>query len=84
MRAKEVIAPVPARGCVHTGKTFHRWTLAFIDISARGPFKHLERKCVDCEKRQHVADVPDEETQLLPKTLWCLGDWTWCDGAIEP
>jgi hypothetical protein len=84
MRARAVSAPTPVRGCVYTGKPFHRWTLAFIDLSTDGPYKHLERKCVDCELRQHAADVPDAETEELPKAVWCLGDWRWSDGGLEP
>jgi hypothetical protein len=70
-------------GCVLTGRRFHHWSLSFIDPRAGG-VKDLERKCVDCGRRQHTQAVPDHETSELPRTLWCLGDWTWQEGELEP
>jgi hypothetical protein len=70
-------------GCVLTGRRFHQWSLSFIDPRAGG-VKDLERKCVDCGRRQHTQAVPDHETSELPRTLWCLGDWTWQEGELEP
>jgi hypothetical protein len=84
MRERAVPIPSSAKGCVFTGKSFHRWTLAFIDLASDGRSKHLERKCLDCQVRQHAAEVPDQETRELPKGLWCLGDFRWRDGALEP
>ena len=70
-------------GCVLTGRRFHHWSLSFIDPRSGG-VKDLERKCVDCGRRQHTQAVPDHETSELPRTLWCLGDWTWQEGELEP
>jgi hypothetical protein len=74
---------VVPRGCVLTGRRFHQWVLSFIDPHTDGK-KDLERKCVDCGRRQHTEAVPDRETVELPRVLWCLGDWTWNDGELEP
>jgi hypothetical protein len=77
-----VTHPSNASGCRFTGRTFHKWVLSFID--PRSGHKHLERKCQDCGLRQHVAAVPNQETRELPRSLWCLGDWQWSDGSLEP
>ena len=74
---------VAPRGCVLTGRRFHQWVLSFIDPHTDGK-KDLERKCVDSGRRQHSEAVPDRETVELPRVLWCLGDWTWQDGELEP
>jgi hypothetical protein len=57
--------------------------LSFIDPH-HGGVKDLERKCVDCGTRQHADAVPNQETRDLPRTVWCLVDWKWRDGALEP
>jgi hypothetical protein len=70
-------------GCAYSGKAFHKWALSFIDPRPSG-YNDLERKCTDCGARQHADSVPDHETRDLPKALWCLGDWSWRPGALEP
>jgi hypothetical protein len=83
MKLKAVGKPSPLfSGCQYTGRTFHKWALSFID--PRSGHKHLERKCQDCGVRQHVAGVPNQETRELPRSLWCLGDWQWSEGSLEP
>jgi hypothetical protein len=72
-----------AHHCVLSGRRFHQWSLSFIDPQAPG-ITNLERKCVDCGRRQHTHAVPETETRELPRTLWCLGDWTWQDGELAP
>ncbi|MEY4575313.1 MAG: hypothetical protein RL701_16 [Pseudomonadota bacterium] len=69
--------------CVLSGRRFHQWALSFIDPQAPG-ITNLERKCVDCGRRQHTNAVPEQETRELPRTLWCLGDWTWQEGELQP
>lgn len=83
MKLKAVRREVSPNGCQFTGKSFHRWVLSFIDPRPSGR-RDLERKCVDCAAQQHAQAVPDEETRDLPKTLWCVGDWTWLPGGLEP
>jgi hypothetical protein len=83
MKLRAAPAPTAADGCRYSGKTFHRWVLSFID-PRDGGCADLERKCCDCGIRQHAEAVPDEETRALPKVLWCLGDWPWHPGSIEP
>ena len=83
MKLREVPSQPPSEGCVYTGKAFHKWSLSFIDPRPSG-YKDLERKCTDCGTRQHVDAVPDHETRELPKALWCLGDWKWRPGGLEP
>jgi hypothetical protein len=83
MKLREVPAGAPNEGCVYTGKAFHKWSLSFIDPRPSG-YKDLERKCTDCGARQHADAVPDHETRELPKALWCLGDWKWRPGGLEP
>jgi hypothetical protein len=69
--------------CPPTGRRFHAWTLSFIDPQAHG-LTNLERRCADCGKRQHTCGVREEETRELPRTLWCLGDWVWQEGELQP
>lgn len=85
MKLRELPTPAttPIGGCDYSRKTFHNWVLSFIDPRGKG-LKDLERKCGDCGARQHVNGVPDSETRELPKTLWCVGDWQWQPGALEP
>ena len=83
MKLHAVPTQVPSRGCQYTGKTFHRWVLSFID--PRGSeCQDLERKCVDCGVRHSAMGVPNHDTRELPRALWCLGDWTWHEGGLEP
>jgi hypothetical protein len=85
MKLRELPTPAttPVGGCEYSRKPFHKWELSFIDPRGSG-VKDLERKCSDCGARQHVGGVPDAETRALPKTLWCVGDWQWQPGALEP
>jgi hypothetical protein len=84
MKLRELPRPAttPVGGCEYTRKPFHKWVLSFIDPRAGN--KDLERKCSDCGVRQHVNGVPDAETCELPKTLWCVGDWDWQSGGLDP
>jgi hypothetical protein len=74
---------VSSAGCVLTGRRFHHWTLSFVDPQSSG-LTDLERKCVDCDRRQHTRSVPESEMSVLPRALWCLGDWQWHDGELQP
>jgi len=83
MTFRAVPSSQPAVRCVLTGRRFHQWVLSFIDPQACG-LTNLERKCADCGARQHTHSVPERETRELPRTLWCLGDWAWQEGELEP
>jgi hypothetical protein len=83
MTFRAVFSSESSEPCVLSARRFHQWELSFIDPQRSGNI-NLERRCVHCGRRQHADGVPGHEARELPRTLWCLGDWSWQEGEIQP